>query len=125
MSEAATVVPLDPRRRRGKQRNIGKNERPCPEHFDSAELRDLLKWGMGGKYALEELIYGFDRVKNWARGNGAMRVDWVAVTQNAIMGGWGRAGYGNWLARRNRSPRTITPELIEQLVEERRGEYTP
>jgi hypothetical protein len=116
------IVPLDPAKRRGKRRNIGKGERPCPEHFDAQELNDLLKWGMTENYALEELIYGFDRVKNWARGKGEQKVDWVAVTQNAICMGWGRAGYANWLARRKRPPRTITPELIERLVAERREE---
>jgi hypothetical protein len=116
------VVPLDPGRRRGKSRNIGKDERPCPEHFDAVELRDLLKWGMGEKHALEELVYAFERVKNWARGRGILRVDWVAVTENAIAGEWGLKGYDKWLVRRNKVPRTITPELIEQLVEERRKE---
>ncbi len=115
------VLPLDQAKRR-RQRRKGE-ECPCPERFNPVQLAQLLTWGMRNGYALEELVYGWERVKNWAWAGGALRIDWVAVTRNAITGGWGRAGYANWLARRKRPPRTITPELIERLVEERREEF--
>jgi hypothetical protein len=125
MTDPAPVLPLDPRKRRRKAKRTLGEKCPCPERLSPGELEDVLTWGMTHGYALEELEYGWQRVKNWARGSGAMRVDWVRVLWNAMLGGWGRAGYGNWLARRKRPPRTITPELIERLVAERREEFGP
>jgi len=113
------VLQLEDARRRRKRRNVGKEERPCPDYLDPQELRDALAWGKANGYALEELMYAWERVKTWAHGKGAVKVDWVAAMQNAVLGGWGRAGYGNWLERRKRPPRTITPELIEELVAKR------
>ena len=77
------------------------------------------------RYGATSFVYGWENVQDWAKGGGAVRVDWVAVTRNAIKKGWARAGYGNWLARRKRPPRTLTPELIEKLVETRREEFGP
>ncbi len=116
----AEVLQLDERRR--KRREAKERETPCPERLNPEQLESVLNWGMRNGYALEELIYGWERVKNWAKGGGATRIDWVATMRNAVMGGWGRAGYANWLERINRTPRTLTPTLIEMIVEQRRGE---
>ncbi len=116
----AEVLQLDERRR--KRREAKERETPCPEHLSPEQLAELLDWGMRNGYALEELIYGWENTQDWAKGGGVTKVDWVATVRVHIKKGWARAGYANWLSRRKRPPRTLTPELIERLVETRREE---
>ena len=117
------VLQLDGHRRRKRRAKRPKREEClCPERFNPHELRLILIWGMNNGYALEELIYGWEMVKDYAKSGGVMKVDWPATLRVHIKKGWARAGYANWLARRKRPPRTITPELIEKLVGERREE---
>jgi len=114
----AEVLKLDGyRRRRSRPRS---EAGPCPEKFSPDELQRLLAWAMRSGCSLDEVQFAWQSVRLWWETRQEPRANWVAVTMNAIRHGWGLRGYQRWHEKRGRASRTITPELIEKLVAQRR-----
>ena len=95
---------------------------PFPADGFSPEMkRQLLAYPKMRELNLNpsQASHAVERVKLWAEGDGRVKVDWVKVTANAILAGWGLDGHssqGNGRARGVSAPRLPMAKSQEEML---------
>ena len=72
-----------------------------PARLSIKEIRRLFRLAAKHGYTIEQVEWACLVVRNWATTNQRKRADWVCVINNALMMGWGRAGFPDFAKRRN------------------------
>jgi len=94
-----------------------------PARLSIKEIRRLFRLASQHGYTIEQVEWATTVVRSWATSNQRKRHDWVAVINNALMMGWGRAGFPDFAKRRHLCGMgtRITAKTVEARIERLRA----